>query len=86
MTATAATKLKPGYLTTEFYATLASDALAVATLVWPGHFSHVAAQIPSVATAAAGIANAVYAYSRSRHKSNFIAAIASAAPGSLLNK
>lgn len=65
---------KPGFLTTEFWATLATLLMPVAILVFHRDFSD---QVQTIATAAAGIATAVYTLSRALAKSSQARAVAS---------
>lgn len=72
--------LKPGYLTTEFWATILTLLLPVLTLIFHKDFS---GQTQAFAAAAAGVATAVYSLSRSFAKSGQAkanAAVASAGP------
>lgn len=53
--------IKPGYLTTEFYVTLAGFVLPLCTFIWHRDFS---GYVQTVAQAAAAIASVAYIISR----------------------
>lgn len=63
--------MKPGYTTTEFWTTVATNVLAVVTLIF---HTHINVDVPRIATAAAGLSNFGYAFARSHVKGKFLEA------------
>jgi len=58
---------EPGFRTTEFWVTILTLLLPLATLIWHQDFS---SQIQSLAVVAAGLASAIYAVARSVRKAS----------------
>lgn len=71
--ATQTNPVKPGWQTTEFWTTVATDVATAVTLIFHKDFS---ADVPAVAVAASAVAHGVYTFARTSHKKTMIEQLA----------